>query len=395
MATPTFPRLLGARPRLASMPRFTSGIQAWSQSGKGQLRAIQNMGRVWRETYPLLDLSNPNVRTLVQAINQALREGTVWNVQHPYWHSRKGIGGGSALVNSPSQLVSVPENFIDTAWTIRAGTPTLLAGQSDPFGGTGAYLITDDDVATSEGIQIAVVFTGDGTKAIAIYAKPNVGVTSFQLVDDTAATSRILGNITWSVGVPSVAMTAGVLLLAEAIPNSGGWYRFHCQGAGVVAANNNRITLRIDAASAANTGSSYYFGVNAWNSVTPAAYRGQTVPGPSNNPTGQVGSFLYIRGGPASTSAWLKQGDLIQVTDAAVVLDVTGQVDTNSAGGAIIPVYPPIFEGHSPLDGAVVEVNPANIFFRAIITDVQDLPDIDSTTYVNAGMALTWRELPQ
>ena len=104
---------------------------------------------------------------------------------------------------------------------------------------------------------------------------------------------------------------------------------------------------------------------------------------------------MYIRGGPASTVAWLKQGDLIQVTGAAVVLDVTGQVDTNSAGGAIIPIYPPIFEGHSPLDGAVVEVNPTNIFFRAVITDVQDLPDIDSSTYINAGMALTWRELPQ
>lgn len=67
------------------------------------MRAVGNMGRTWTEIYPLLDTANPSVRALLQALNQALREGTLWDVAHVYWQVRKGLGGGSPLVNGANQ----------------------------------------------------------------------------------------------------------------------------------------------------------------------------------------------------------------------------------------------------------------------------------------------------
>src|SRR3954469_4007478 len=101
---PTFPRGTRALPRLATPPRFPSGLQSWGQSGRGQFRAVQNMGRVWTEIFPVLDTALPNVRALIEAINRSTREGIVWDVQHPYWHKRMGAGGGATiLVNGSGQ----------------------------------------------------------------------------------------------------------------------------------------------------------------------------------------------------------------------------------------------------------------------------------------------------
>lgn len=103
---PTFPRGLGAMPRLAPAPRFPGGLQSWGQSGRGQARAVNNMGRTWEETYAILDTSRQTVRALLRAINQAMREGTVWDIQHPYYMRRFGLGGGAPLVNGADQTGS-------------------------------------------------------------------------------------------------------------------------------------------------------------------------------------------------------------------------------------------------------------------------------------------------
>lgn len=207
---PNFPRNAGALPRLASPMRFPGALQSWGISGRGQLRSVTNMGRMWTETYPVLDTANVNVRALLQAINQSLREGTVWSVQHPYWHVRKGAGGGTPLVNGASQ----------------------------------------------------------------------------------------------------------------------------------------------------------------------------------------TGSSLIVDGASASITNWLRQGDMIQVPGCAVVFDVSANVNTDGSGNATIPISPPIFIGQSPADNAAVEINPANIYFNAVIADVSDFPEMDVTKYIDAGMMITWREQP-
>lgn len=208
---PTFPRGVKAVPRLASIPRFPGGLQSWGEAGKGQFRAVQNMGRVWSETFPVLDTSIPAVRALLESINRSIREHVVWDVQHIYWQVRKGAGGGTPLVNGASQS----------------------------------------------------------------------------------------------------------------------------------------------------------------------------------------GSNLIVDGASNSITNWLRQGDLIQVAGGAVVFDVTADVSTNGSGQATIPISPPIFTGQSPADNAAVTIDPTAIFFKAVIVDVSEFPDIDVTRYIDAGLTLTWREQPQ
>lgn len=100
----TFPRTAGALPRFATIPSFPNGLQSWAQSGKAQVRSVTNMGRMWTETYPVLDTSLASVRALIANINKSMREGTLWQVQHPYWgQTRLGAGGGTPLVNGASQ----------------------------------------------------------------------------------------------------------------------------------------------------------------------------------------------------------------------------------------------------------------------------------------------------
>lgn len=104
---PDFPRGTGAKPRLCTVPAFPVGLQSWGGSGKGQFRAVQNMGRVWDETYPILDTSLATVRALIESINRGVRQGIVWDVQHPYWQVRKGAAGGAPLVAGANQIGAV------------------------------------------------------------------------------------------------------------------------------------------------------------------------------------------------------------------------------------------------------------------------------------------------
>lgn len=207
---PNFPRNPRAMPRLISPMRFPSAFQSWSPSGKAQMRATANMGRVWTETYPVLDMALVNVRILIQTLNQALREGTVFTVQHLYWQKRVGVGGGTPLVNG----------------------------------------------------------------------------------------------------------------------------------------------------------------------------------------SGQSGNILVIDGATANITNWLRQGDLIQVPGVPVLLDVAGDVSTDAGGNASILISPPIFVGSGPPDDAAVEINPANITIRAIVTDISDFPAADVTRYIDEGMTVTFREQP-
>lgn len=138
---PTFPRTTGAKPRLITPPRFPEGLTSWGRSGKGQFRAVTNMGRQWTETYPQLNGNLASVRALIAAINQGLREGTIWDVAHLYYNVLLGVGGGSPLVNGANQVGS--NLVVDgiggsiTNW-LRAGDIIQVAGCAVVFDVTAA-----------------------------------------------------------------------------------------------------------------------------------------------------------------------------------------------------------------------------------------------------------------
>jgi hypothetical protein len=207
---PTFPRAAGALSRLATPPRFPGGLQSWGQSGRGQFRSVQNAGRVWTEIYPVLNTTLPSVRALLEAINRGMREGILWDVQHPYWHVRNGVGGGTPLV-------------------------------------------------------------------------------------------------------------------------AGG---------------------------------------------------------------GQSGSSIAIDGCTPSITNWLRAGDILTIAGCPVIFDQQTDVNSDSSGRVTLLVSPPIFVGQVPADNAVVNIVPSTIFFKAVITDVSDFPNMDTTKYIDAGLTITWREQP-
>src|SRR5690606_29982229 len=90
---------------------------------------------------------------------------------------------------------------------------------------------------------------------------------------------------------------------------------------------------------------------------------------------------------------YLRTGDLIHVSGLPVLLDVTADVVLLGAA-ASVGIHPPIFAGQSPADNAVVVVNPADLYFNAVLVNVSDFPQMDSTRYIDAGLTLTWQEQP-
>jgi hypothetical protein len=206
-----FPRGTKAKPRLVSGFSYPAALQSWGLSGKGQFRSVMNMGREWTETYPVLNTSLATVRALLTALSQSVREGTVWQVQHPYLQTRTGAGGGTPLVKGASQ--------------------------------TGSSLLVD---------------------------------------------------------------------------------------------------------------------------------------GASNTVTG-----------------WLKAGDLMAVAGCAVVFDVTADCNSDGSGNVTVPINPPIFAGQSPADNAPVTILGSSIYFNAVISAMSDMPEIDVTGYLSAGLQVTFREQPQ
>lgn len=175
-----------------------------------------------------------------------------------------------------AQLVTDPENF--GAWTA-IGTPILTSGQVDPFGGTAAYLLNDDDAVTVvEGIFQVVTFAGNATKAFSVFLKQGTSDdSSIEVWDNTALVDRISIKVTWTAGVPSMAITAGAGTLFPVENWGGGWYRLPFAANGVIAANATRLYLYPTQQTNTDTGTTYFFGANAWNATFPSSYQGPSL----------------------------------------------------------------------------------------------------------------------
>lgn len=176
------------------------------------------------------------------------------------------------LEGSSSNLVVESANF--TATWVSSGTPVLTGTQADPAGGTAAYLVADDDAVAQEYIGITPTFaTNAVSKAVSLFVKQGTslaaGGSDIQLRDTTAGADRLLANVTWSNGVPTVTMTTGTALFKVRWTN--GWYRLGFMTTAVTVANTNQ--LRIAPASvAAQQGNIYAWGVQAENALNPTSY---------------------------------------------------------------------------------------------------------------------------
>ena len=146
-------------------------------------------------------------------------------------------------------------------WTA-VSTPVLTSGQVDPFGGTQAFLITDDGTGV-EGDILTPQFTFDGTKIFSLWFKeaPSPPVsTRISLRDDTTADTRGMLDITWTGGTPTVAASSGGSLVGDLESWGNSWFRQWTAAPSVVAANTNQFRIAVTETGGAATGGVLVFG---------------------------------------------------------------------------------------------------------------------------------------
>lgn len=174
------------------------------------------------------------------------------------------------IIGGSQNLVLQSENF-PTSWNL-SGTPTNVAWGS--IGGIALSTVGDDDVGGREGYEQNLVFTGNAVKAISLFVNQGSSTSStFRLRDNTAAVNRLLAVLTWSGGLPVVAMTTGTNLGYDDIGS--GVYRLKFATTSVTASNTNELGIYVatDAALAVlPTGNLAIGGVQAENATTPTSY---------------------------------------------------------------------------------------------------------------------------
>ncbi len=216
------------------------------------------------------------IRTTAGSVRDSLGIGRVPVHSQPRFQHRPNDQRARLVTEETRiQLVTDPENL--GAWGI-SGTPVRTGGQPDPFGGTGAYLVNDDDGAVLEGMQQTVAFTGNGEKCVLLFVRQGTSNHfRFGILDTTAATVRHEVTGTWTAGVPSLVSQDGSGTIFTPVEWFDGWWLCAISAVGVVATNTNVFRIFPTSSVATDTGSTYFFGANAWNATFPATYQGPSV----------------------------------------------------------------------------------------------------------------------
>lgn len=372
---PTFPRAI--LPIEVTSLELPGPLISKAQSGRVNIRATQQAGRTWTERF-LLNTRSVNGRALLAAVDDYWRNGTIFTISHMDHLTPLGAGGGTPLVNQPTQLVSAPEDF--TTWTVGGTGVTRTAGQLDPYGGTAAYLLTP--TAAYDRIYSAISYTGDGTKSVGAWLRAGSSTLSAIIAEDgTAGLERHRVEVTWTAGVPSLATGGGGGTLFSTESWGNGWYRITPSANSIVAANINRFAIRPD--QSGGTATVYAFGANAWNSATPAGYIGPSHPA-------ATGTRLYCDGATASVSNWLRAGDIVSVAGLSSTYHTTTDMSSQTGGYAVIPVSPPIFTGGAPSDNAAVTIT--GVTLNAVILEPPEYPRTDGTSYDWGTMTVKFSE---
>lgn len=181
------------------------------------------------------------------------------------------------LLFEPQVTQICPNPQAPDSWTT-TGTPVITTGQVDPWGGSTALLIEDDDGAANEGKVQAVTYTGDGTKAatFAVRAGSAAAIT-VGIFDATAVANRVIASVTWNGGTtaPTIAITSGTGVVFTPVPvydrNGVLWWLVSVSADGVVAANTNQLQV-FAGTTAAGTGTFYFAGANTWNAIYPTSW---------------------------------------------------------------------------------------------------------------------------
>ncbi len=125
----------------------------------------------------------------------------------------------------------LPEAIDFSAWDV-SGTPVLTAGQADPYGGTAAYLVGDDNAGAVENINDqGLNYQTTGVKGFGIFVKEGDTVAAagsrivFQRDGVAIGDYHITG---WVDGNPTIAMQSGTELFKR--QRQDGWWHIGVSG---------------------------------------------------------------------------------------------------------------------------------------------------------------------
>lgn len=169
-----WPRTIAAA--ITTPPVFPPGMESWSPSGKAQTRAFSNVGRMWQETFAAFDMQSQAGRALIQAINQALREKTLWDIQPAWLKLNYGSLGGSPSVSGATQTGStllVSGAPVSTANWLRRGDIIQISGLQLIYD-VAADVITDSAGHASVSIS-PPIFSG-GSPANGAFVQTNASL---------------------------------------------------------------------------------------------------------------------------------------------------------------------------------------------------------------------------
>jgi hypothetical protein len=229
------------------------------------------------------------------------------------------------------------------------GTPTVTGGQTDPFGGTGAYLIDDNDA----GIAEARLKTGFVVNARmftwAVCIKQGTSSTSLvEVRDETAADYPLILSITWSGGVPTVTPSATggnpTPTVNGTISLGASWYLI-VSSCPWTYGNSARPELYATGATVSLTGSTYYYlrhlvvmdyldGAVSWSEPRDGSAQAQGASGTEDAWTIGTDEHLratvrwvpdFDRASPASVSGWYGAADAPGINDGVKAMLTAGR----------------------------------------------------------------------
>lgn len=167
----------------------------------------------------------------------------------------------------------MPNSELFSAWSL-SGTPGVVVGEDDPYGGTNAYLLSDDTGGASEYIyEVPASFSENGTKTLGMFLKegasPPAGGSEILLYDVTAAVTRLQSRISWAAGSLVITHQQGTHYFEREWLN--GWWRHACNTISVIAANTHQVQI-FPARVAAQTGDIRIFGCSLQDVPTAGGY---------------------------------------------------------------------------------------------------------------------------
>jgi hypothetical protein len=233
-------------------------------------------GGSWNASLPLTNLQDARLAKVARSTDDAVTSTIV----------KADLGVARAV-----RVVGLPVHNFSTAAVIRVrgiaavpiletndfngganfGTPIVTTGQTDPFGGTRATLIEDDNAAGVEGKLVAVTFTGTAEKVVAVVMKAGTATQSAIGVRNAVTTLYDHAvRVSWSGGVPTVTTEPGIGSgdIFTPVALGGGWYLISFSADGVVASDSHQIACYPAGFTTTATGTAFFYEAMAWDLAT-------------------------------------------------------------------------------------------------------------------------------